>query len=73
MNVVQVPRIAGALVFLPTPHTDERGFFCRTFDSDVARSAGLDPAGFVQDSVSRSAKGVVRALHLRSGAGEGKL
>lgn len=52
---------------------DERGFFSRTFDADVARAAGIDPAGFAQDSLSRSAKGVVRGLHIRRGAGESKL
>lgn len=73
MIVSQVPRIAGALVFTPAPHVDERGFFSRTFDAEVARSAGLDPAGFVQDSLSRSARGVVRGLHIRSAPGEAKL
>ena len=73
MDVIQVPRIAGALMFLPTPHVDERGFFCRTFDREVVRTAGLDPDGFEQDSLSRSAKGVVRGMHVRSGAGEAKL
>ncbi|TCO35349.1 dTDP-4-dehydrorhamnose 3,5-epimerase [Kribbella steppae] len=73
MDVIQVPRIAGALLFLPTPHVDERGFFCRTFDREVVASAGLDPDAFVQDSVSRSAKGVVRGMHVRAGAGEAKL
>jgi len=71
--VSPVPRIAGALLFTPTPHIDERGFFSRTFDADVARSAGIDPAAFVQDSLSRSARGVVRGLHVRRGAGEAKL
>ena len=73
MDVIQVPRIAGALLFLPTPHVDERGFFCRTFDREVIASAGLDPDAFVQDSISRSAKGVVRGMHVRAGAGEAKL
>jgi dTDP-4-dehydrorhamnose 3,5-epimerase len=68
-----VPRIAGALVFEPVPHTDERGFFCRTFDAEVVREAGLDPAAFAQDSLSRSVRGVVRGLHVRRGAGEAKL
>jgi dTDP-4-dehydrorhamnose 3,5-epimerase len=68
-----VPRIAGAVVFVPTPHTDTRGFFCRTFDADVARAVGIDPARFTQDSVSRSSRGVVRGLHLRRGEGEAKL
>jgi dTDP-4-dehydrorhamnose 3,5-epimerase len=73
MKVSQVPRIAGALLFTPTPHVDERGFFSRTFDAEIVREAGLDPCGFAQDSLSRSARGVVRGLHLRSGDGEAKL
>jgi dTDP-4-dehydrorhamnose 3,5-epimerase len=68
-----VPRIAGARLFTPTPHCDGRGFFCRTFDSDVARMAGIDPDRFTQDSVSRSSQGVVRGLHMRRGHGESKL
>ena len=52
---------------------DERGFFCRTFDAEVMRAAGIDPASFVQDSLSRSARGVVRGLHVRRGRGEAKL
>ena len=57
MQVEQVAGIAGALIFRPTPHADERGFFCRTFDRDVVRSVGIDPDAFVQDSVSRSRPG----------------
>jgi dTDP-4-dehydrorhamnose 3,5-epimerase len=68
-----VPRIAGALLFTPKPYVDERGFFSRTFDADVTREAGIDPAGFAQDSLSRSVRGVVRGMHLRSGDGESKL
>jgi dTDP-4-dehydrorhamnose 3,5-epimerase len=73
MDVTPVPRIAGALRFSAAAHADERGFFCRTFDADAIRAAGLDPAAFVQDSVSRSARGVVRGLHVRRGLGEAKL
>jgi dTDP-4-dehydrorhamnose 3,5-epimerase len=73
MEVIQVPGIVGALLFRPTPHVDQRGFFSRTFEAAVARAAGVDPAAFVQDSISRSALGVVRGLHLRSGQGEAKL
>ena len=67
-----VESIDGALLFVPTPHVDERGFFCRTFDAEVVRAAGLDPA-FAQDSLSRSVRGVVRGLHVRRGDGEAKL
>ena len=73
MEVLEVPSIAGALVFRPTPHVDERGFFCRTFDQEIVRAAGLDPCGFAQDSISRSVKGVIRGMHLRTGRGEAKL
>lgn len=73
MDVITVPRISGALLFTPTPHVDQRGFFTRTFDVDVMRAANIDPGAFVQDSLSRSARGVIRGLHVRSGAGEAKL
>src|SRR6476659_11069263 len=70
---VDTGSLSGVLIFRPTPHIDERGFFSRTFDIDVARSAGIDPAGFAQDSISRSHRGVIRGLHLRVGQGEAKL
>jgi dTDP-4-dehydrorhamnose 3,5-epimerase len=73
VKVCSIPRIAGALLFKPAPHVDERGFFCRTFDADVMQAAGIDPAVFAQDSLSRSARGVVRGLHVRRGDGEAKL
>jgi dTDP-4-dehydrorhamnose 3,5-epimerase len=73
MQVSAVPRIAGAFLFRPTPYIDDRGFFSRTFDADVARAAGIDAASFVQDSLSRSVRGVIRGMHIRRGAGESKL
>ncbi len=73
MKVIPVSGIAGAFLFEPVPHVDERGFFSRTFDREVVGSVGIDPDGFVQDSVSRSRRGVLRGMHLRSGAGEAKL
>jgi len=73
LDVRAVSRIDGALLFTPAPHRDERGYFCRTFDVDVMRAAGIDPSAFTQDSISRSARGVVRGLHLRRGLGEAKL
>lgn len=73
MKATPVAGIDGAWLFEPTPHRDERGFFCRTFERELVRSAGIDPDAFVQDSVSRSARGVIRGMHLRSGLGEAKL
>ena len=65
--------IAGLLVFVPRPYRDNRGFFSRTFDADIARRHGVDLGAFAQDSMSRSARGVIRGLHLRAGDGEAKL
>lgn len=63
----------GVLVFVPTPHRDDRGFFSRTFDAALAQEHGVRAADFVQDSQSRTRHGVVRGLHGRSGVGESKL
>ncbi|GAA3197532.1 MULTISPECIES: dTDP-4-dehydrorhamnose 3,5-epimerase family protein [Nonomuraea] len=63
----------GVLIFVPTPHHDDRGFFTRTFDTALAAAHGLDPAAFVQDSQSRSRLGTLRGMHCRLGRGEAKL
>jgi dTDP-4-dehydrorhamnose 3,5-epimerase len=65
--------IRGVLLFEPTPHHDERGWFSRTFDTRTALTAGVDAAAFVQDSQSRTVRGGVRGLHGRVGRGEAKL
>lgn len=65
--------LPGVLLFTPSPHHDERGFFSRTADARTLTNAGIDPTGFLQDSQSRSRQGVVRGLHGRTGAGEAKL
>lgn len=70
---VEQGELSGVLLFVPTPHHDDRGLFTRTFDSEVAARCGLDPAAFVQDSQSRSHRGAIRGLHGRSGRGEAKL
>ncbi|MEO7980308.1 MAG: dTDP-4-dehydrorhamnose 3,5-epimerase [Sporichthyaceae bacterium] len=70
---VRPGELHGVLVFEPTPVSDDRGFFTRTFDTKAAADAGLDVAAFVQDSQSRSFGGVVRGLHYRHDGGEGKL
>lgn len=73
MELLPATVLDGPLLFVPAPHHDERGLFTRTFDADEARSAGLDPDAFVQDSQSRSVQGVVRGMHGRVGGGEAKL
>jgi dTDP-4-dehydrorhamnose 3,5-epimerase len=63
--------LAGVLMFEPTPHYDDRGFFTRTFDREVAEAHGVGE--FLQDSQSRSRLGTVRGLHGRGRQGETKL
>jgi len=70
---VSTTELDGVLLFTPTPYPDERGFFSRTFDREVVAASGIDPDGFAQDSLSRSHRGVIRGMHLRTGGGEAKL
>jgi dTDP-4-dehydrorhamnose 3,5-epimerase len=70
---VRTTSIDGVLLFVPTPHHDDRGLFTRTFDTAIAADYGIDATRFTQDSQSRSHLGVLRGLHGRSGAGEAKL
>ena len=68
--------LSGVLLLSPTPSHDERGLFTRTFDANIFDAHLGRPgisAAFVQDSQSRSAQGVIRGLHGRSGEGEAKL
>ena len=64
------------LLLIPRPFRDDRGLFTRTFDADIFDAYLGHPgvsASFVQDSQSRSARGVIRGLHGRAGRGEAKL
>ncbi|GIH91032.1 dTDP-4-dehydrorhamnose 3,5-epimerase [Planobispora siamensis] len=70
---VERAALDGVLLFVPTPHRDDRGLFTRTFDAAVAAEHGLDASLFIQDSQSRSRQGTVRGMHGRSGRGEAKL
>jgi dTDP-4-dehydrorhamnose 3,5-epimerase len=73
-TIVQVSpaEIPAIRVIDPRVFGDERGFFLETWSSRRYAEAGL-PAGFVQDNLSRSARGVVRGLHLQHPNGQGKL
>ena len=65
--------IDGVLTFVPRPRRDDRGVFTRTFDAAVGARHGVVFGEHTQDSQSRSAPGVLRGLHGRSGEGEAKL
>ncbi|MFI9380530.1 dTDP-4-dehydrorhamnose 3,5-epimerase family protein [Kutzneria sp. NPDC052558] len=68
---VEPAGIDGVLLFLPTPHRDDRGLFTRTFDEAIGEKHGV--TGFLQDSQSRSRQGTIRGMHGRGGRGEAKL
>jgi dTDP-4-dehydrorhamnose 3,5-epimerase len=65
--------IDGVLLFVPTPHHDDRGFFVRTFDTAIAREHGVELGPDAQDSQSRSRQGTIRGMHGRRGRGEAKV
>jgi dTDP-4-dehydrorhamnose 3,5-epimerase len=71
MMHVSTSSISGLLVLTPN-------LIWMTMASSAAHSTprsqhGIDPEAFVQDSLSRSAQGVIRGLHLRPGSGEAKI
>lgn len=64
--------ILGPLLIQGVRHTDERGYFSETYQSDKYKNLGLPE--FVQDNLSLSKKGVFRGLHWQMPPfGQGKL
>ena len=47
---VRTSTIDGVLVFVPTPHRDDRGLFTRTFDAAIAAEHGVDLGPLAHDS-----------------------
>ncbi len=73
---IEQTELADVLELIPRPFHDDRGLFTRTFDAEIFDEHVGVPgasAAFVQDSQSRSARGVIRGMHGRSGRGEAKL
>lgn len=64
--------IEGVVIIEPDVYGDERGFFMETWNEERYRAVGLDYT-FKQDNLSRSAKGVLRGLHLQTERPQGKL
>lgn len=65
-------RLPGVLLFEPRVFRDERGFFMESWNEERYAAVGLD-AGFVQDNVSFSHRGVLRGLHFQNPMPQGKL
>jgi dTDP-4-dehydrorhamnose 3,5-epimerase len=71
MNVIQT-KIPEVLIIEPKVFGDQRGFFFEAFKADHYASLGMS-GPFVQDNMSRSARGVLRGLHLQNPKSQGKL
>jgi dTDP-4-dehydrorhamnose 3,5-epimerase len=72
MNV-ETTVIDGVLILQPKVFGDARGFFFESFNQGVFDAAVGRHVGFVQDNHSRSARGVLRGLHLQNPFAQGKL
>ena len=71
MKVSSTP-LPGVLLLEPKVFGDARGFFLETFQADRYATGGI--AGpFVQDNLSRSARGALRGLHFQNPKPQGKL
>jgi dTDP-4-dehydrorhamnose 3,5-epimerase len=71
MKIEETP-LPGVLVVRPEAFGDARGFFFESFRSERYAAAGI-PGPFVQDNVSRSARGILRGLHFQEPRAQGKL
>lgn len=60
------------LIIDPVVHGDDRGFFIETYNAQRYADVGIS-LPFVQDNVSRSAKGTLRGLHMQNPHAQGKL
>ncbi len=58
--------LPGVLILEPKVFGDARGFFVESFNQKAFDAAVGAPASFVQDNHSRSARGVLRGLHLQT-------
>jgi len=65
-------RLDGPMLFAPRVFRDDRGFFCETYRRSVFAEFGVSEE-MVQDSHSRSGRGIVRGMHFQVGAGAAKL
>lgn len=60
------------LLVEPKVFGDARGFFYKGYQAERYAAAGI-PGPFVQDNLSRSARGTLRGLHFQEPKGQGKL
>ena len=71
MKVIETS-IPGVLVIEPQVFGDNRGFFTELYQADRYGKNGVSGT-FVQDNLSRSARNVLRGLHIQNPRPQGKL
>jgi dTDP-4-dehydrorhamnose 3,5-epimerase len=71
MNILRT-EISGVLIIEPKVFGDNRGFFTELYQADRYAEHGIS-SRFVQDNLSRSARGVLRGLHIQNPKPQGKL
>jgi dTDP-4-dehydrorhamnose 3,5-epimerase len=71
MNVIQTA-LPDVMIFEPKMFGDPRGFFLEHYQAERYAAFGVG-GPFVQDNLSRSARGVLRGLHLQNPKPQGKL
>lgn len=69
---VTATALAGVLLVEPRVFGDARGWFVETWSAERYAAAGIG-GPFVQDNLSRSARGTLRGLHLQHPHAQGKL
>src|SRR3984957_11533939 len=71
MNVIKTA-LPDVMIFEPKMFGDPRGFFLEHYHAERYAAYGVS-GPFVQDNLSRSARGVLRGLHLQNPRPQGKL
>ena len=71
MNALETD-IPDVLIIEPKLFGDQRGFFLETYQFERYAACGISRP-FTQDNLSRSARGVLRGLHLQNPMTQGKL
>jgi dTDP-4-dehydrorhamnose 3,5-epimerase len=71
MNIVET-LLPGVVIIEPKVFGDDRGFFLETYQLARYAAAGITEP-FVQDNLSRSARGTLRGLHFQEPNPQGKL
>jgi len=65
--------LSGSVVFESSVRRDDQGFVVCTFDAEIAGAAGVDGRQLVQETRTRTVRGAVRGLHVRTDGGVGHL